>query len=146
MPRQSAAALAVLNLRPGPKRPEPPHYLGQTAANEWRAIVDSMPADWFPRETHALLAQLCRIIDRCKAVSAALDKTQRYGLSPEHITPKFEQLLALEMRLSDSIARLSTKLRLTQQSSTQYDKQRSRKGEAKIPWEEAANEDESDAG
>jgi hypothetical protein len=41
-------------------RPEPPEDLTEEQAAEWSAVVDRLPADWFPRETHGLLARYCR--------------------------------------------------------------------------------------
>jgi hypothetical protein len=34
--------------------------LTEDQAAEWRAVVDRLPNDWFPRETHGMLAQFCR--------------------------------------------------------------------------------------
>jgi hypothetical protein len=50
---------SVADLR-GDARPEPPGDLTEAQAAEWRADVDRLPADWFPRETHGLLAQYWR--------------------------------------------------------------------------------------
>lgn len=43
-------------------RPDPPdeYRLSDEQTAEWWSVVNRMPADWFPRETHALLAQFCR--------------------------------------------------------------------------------------
>ena len=59
---KSSAALeipSVADLR-GDARPEPPEDLTEEQAAEWRAVVARMPADWFHRETHGLLAQYVR--------------------------------------------------------------------------------------
>ena len=37
-----------------------PDELTAEEREEWRAIVNRLPADFFPRETWPLLAQLCR--------------------------------------------------------------------------------------
>ena len=34
----------------------------QNGRIEWCAVVNRMPADWFPRETHGMLVQYCRLI------------------------------------------------------------------------------------
>jgi hypothetical protein len=49
-PQSSAAAVirSVAELR-GDARPEPPADLTEDQADEWRAVVDRLPADWFPR-------------------------------------------------------------------------------------------------
>jgi hypothetical protein len=54
--RHGVAELAVI----GPsgietvRRPEPPDELTDEQATEWRAIVNRLGADWFPRETHPM--------------------------------------------------------------------------------------------
>jgi hypothetical protein len=48
---QSSAALAIVpvaELR-GDARPEPPADLTEEQAAEWRAVVERLPADWFPQ-------------------------------------------------------------------------------------------------
>ena len=40
--------------------PEPPEDQTEEQAAEWRAVVARMRADWFPRETHGLLALYVR--------------------------------------------------------------------------------------
>ena len=76
MPRASAAALAVV----GPngieavlRRPEPPSELTEEQAHEWRVIVNRMSPDWFPRETHGLLVEYCRLIVDARRVSVLRD-------------------------------------------------------------------------
>lgn len=155
MPRMSAAALSVVSLdqiEPGKQRPEPPRTLTQAAQTEWRRIVDSMPPDWFPKHTHPMLSQLCRMIGRCNQVAEAIDKAQKAGV--DLAERQYQNLIRSEMQLSAAISDLSTKMRLTQQSSVQYDHKRKRTGKDDIPWEgegEEANnnfdlEEERDAG
>jgi hypothetical protein len=42
-------------------RPDAPYDLTDEEAQEWWAIVNRMPADYFPRETHGLLSNYCRL-------------------------------------------------------------------------------------
>jgi hypothetical protein len=61
---KSAEALVtptVADLR-GDARPEPPDDLTEEQAAVWRAVMDRLPADRFPREAHGLLAQYVRHI------------------------------------------------------------------------------------
>ena len=134
MPRTSVAALSVVHIEPAQRRPEPPSALSPDAAAQWRAIVDSMPADWFPRETHPMLTQLCRMIVRCASIAEALDQAIEEG--DDLSERKFQNLMRVEMQLSDTIAKLSTKMRISQQSSSNYDKKRKRTGKKVLPWEE----------
>jgi len=42
------------------QRPDAPYNLTDAAADEWRAIVNSMPAEHFARIHYPMLTQLCR--------------------------------------------------------------------------------------
>jgi hypothetical protein len=44
------------------QRPDAPYDLTGEESEEWRAIVQTMPADHFMRGNYPLLAQLCRHI------------------------------------------------------------------------------------
>jgi hypothetical protein len=37
-------------------RPDAPYDLTDEQSDEWWAVVNRMPADWFPRETHGNIA------------------------------------------------------------------------------------------
>jgi hypothetical protein len=43
-------------------RPDPPDSFALTdeETHEWWSIVNNLPADWFRREMHGVLAQYCR--------------------------------------------------------------------------------------
>jgi hypothetical protein len=128
--RPSTAALALVATgRQAHERPEPPPELkGKAAQAEWRGIVGRMPADWFPRETHAMLIQLCR----AKVRADDIDKRIRKRGLPFY---DWQQLLKAEQNTAASIARLSTKMRISQQSS--YDERKKRDGGSKRPlWED----------
>ncbi len=58
-------------------RPDPPRDLTAGQAVEWRAIVRRMPADWFPRETHGLLADYCRHVLRSRKIATLIDRIER---------------------------------------------------------------------
>ena len=68
MPKQSIAALSLEVIGPGGletiRRPAPPRSLSDEEAEEWRAVVNRLPATWFPRETHSMLTQYCRQVVR----------------------------------------------------------------------------------
>lgn len=70
--RKSAASLAVV-AGFAPRRPDPPGDLTTEQAEVWRAVVARLPADWFPAETHALLAVYCRHAVTLRMLSVELD-------------------------------------------------------------------------
>ena len=111
-------------------RPDAPCDLTDEQSAEWWAIVNRMPADWFPRETHCLLAQLCRHIVRARRLAQlinAMEKANGFDFAQYH------SLLGAEEEQSRAIASLTTKLRISQQST--YDKSKKKPADVKRPWE-----------
>jgi hypothetical protein len=120
--RRSAAALAIA----APtveivQRPDAPYDLTDEQVDEWRAIVNRLPADWFPRETHGVLAQLCRHIVNARRVAQLITAE----LENEKLdVGVYEQLLRMQAKESALIVSLSTKLRITQQATVRAEKAR----------------------
>lgn len=146
--RTSAAALSVISgggietIR----RPEPPQELTDEEAVEWRAIVNRLPADWFPAETLPMLSQYCRHTVAARRVATMIEQLD--GLMADEIkggakaaevvlssAKTVDRLLKMQERESRCIASLATKMRISQQ--TTYDKSR-KKGTIgpKKPWED----------
>lgn len=131
--RTSTAALAVV----GPsgietvRRPTAPDDLSDEQAEEWRAVVSRMPADWFPRETHGCLSQYCRHVVTARRISqlvASCEETDPLDVN------YYDQLLKMQEREGRALSSLATRLRLTPQ--TNYDKTKKRTVRAaKAPWE-----------
>ena len=63
----------VADLR-GDERPKPPPGLTEEQAAEWRAVVDRLPADWFARENHGLLAQYCRHVTTIRRLARMVEQ------------------------------------------------------------------------
>lgn len=129
--RESAASLSVISSEgvETVRRPTPPAELTDEQAQEWRAVVNRLPADWFPRETHPMLAAYCRHI-------VAL---RRIGQLIEHIESQkdidleaYDRLLKMQERESRAMSSLATRMRLTQQST--YDPKKKKPLAAKRPW------------
>lgn len=115
------------------RRPDPPAELTAEEAHEWRAVVDRLRADWFPRETHALLVQYCRLICRARFLAKWIEAIQ----SRERLDGKmYRDLLRSEQAITQSIASLSTKMRLNQTSTLRQDRLESRRPSMlPLPWE-----------
>jgi hypothetical protein len=75
-----------------------------------------MPVDWFPRETHPLLVELCGLIVLSRTVGRELAAIPRDQLADTAVLARFSALVRTQVRLSGAIASLSTKMRLTHQS------------------------------
>ena len=113
------------------ERPAPPDDLTDEQAAEWRAVVERMPADWFPRETWPLLVQYCRHVVAAKRVQQLVDAIQG---EEDFDLGAWEKALKIQRQESGIIAALSTKMRLSQQTSYDKSKKKGSGGRSK-PWE-----------
>ena len=131
--RQSVASLSIVGVSSVERfeRAQPPHELTPEQADEWRAVVERMPAEWFPRETHAMLAQYCRHVVRANRVAQLVARCEG---NDEFDLKEYDTLLKMQERESRCIASLATRMRITQQ--TVYDKSKKRGSSiSKKPWE-----------
>ena len=133
--RVSAASLETPRL-PGPvhtvPRPDAPYDLTDRQAAIWWAIVNRLPADWFPRETHDVLTQYCRHVAAAERV-AQLVLQEETGEGEMIDVAMYDQLLRMQERESRAIASLATKMRITKQATvSEYAK---KPYEGKKPWE-----------
>jgi hypothetical protein len=94
-------------------RPEPPAHLTDDQAAEWRAVVDRLPAEWFPSETHALLAQFCRHVTSARHIAGLIEKLAQ---SDEFSLILFDRLLRMQEREGRAMSSLATRMRISQQS------------------------------
>ena len=131
--RKSAAALTLVpKVAPVEivERPRAPSDLTEEARREWDSVVATMSADWFPRETHALLAQYCRHVVTARRIAQLIEQAEQ---GSELSLDEYDKLTAMAGRESRAIAMLCTKLRLSQQSI--YDQSRKKPKRAAKPWE-----------
>lgn len=121
--RTSAAELSVISgggietIR----RPEPPDELTAEQAEEWRAVVSRLPADWFPRETHGMLASYCRHIvtgRRVAQIVAQIEASEQFDINA------YDQALKMQERESRAISSLATRMRISQQATVRHEKAR----------------------
>lgn len=130
--RTSAAALEVQQAGPVETvaRPDAPYDLTDEQSEEWWAVVNRLPADWFPRETHALLAQYCRHVVAGRRVAqlvAACEADEELDVA------RYDQLLKMQEREGRALSSLATRLRLTQQSTVSP--KAKKPSMVKKPWE-----------
>jgi hypothetical protein len=121
MPRRSAASLAIVTPIIN-RRPPPPDDLTEPQAVEWRRIVARMPGDWFPAETWPILAALCRHIVQARMLADLVNQFRPAWAAEEGGLERLDRLLKMLDREHHAICRMSTKLRLTNQS--RYDAQK----------------------
>jgi hypothetical protein len=150
--RTSAAELSVASVAPVEtlQRPDAPYDLTDEQAEEWWAVVNRMPADWFPRETHGMLAQYCRHVVAARKIAQMLEtvevelaaeveenrkagKAHAKTLALLAAAKTIDRLLKMQEREGRAISSLATRMRLTQQAT--YDKSKKKPLETKKPWE-----------
>jgi phage terminase small subunit len=136
--RKSAAELATVG--PGglalARRPEPPAHLGDDAAAIWRAITNSLPANWFSAGTLPLLEALCGLTVSQRCTLRALQVAERGG--DDFDRESWEKLQKQLGEVSGRIATLATRLRLTPQSrygARAADTAARTSGDGPKPWE-----------
>lgn len=129
--RMSAAALAIVSPVEVVPRAKAPAELGDEQAAEWRAVVERMPADWFGRETHALLVQYCRHVVAARRIAQLIEKIEDDDGSFD--LDAYDKVLKMQEREGRAISSLTTRMRLTQQAS--YDKSKKKPASTKRPWE-----------
>jgi len=113
------------------QRPDAPYDLTDEQADEWRAIVNRMPADWFPRETWPLLAQHCRHVVNSRRVAQLIEAAEK---AAQLDVEGYDRLLKMQERESRCIASLATRMRISQQAT--YDKSKKKgSGGFQKPWE-----------
>jgi hypothetical protein len=129
--RVSAAALAVQTPEQVEKvqRPDAPYDLTDEQAEEWWAVVNRLPADWFPRETHAILSQYCRhvVAARRLAQLVAAEEAGELDLN------RYDQLLRMQEREGRALSSLATRLRITQQATLSA--KAKKPTQVRKPWE-----------
>jgi len=131
--RKSAASLVV---SPGSavapvERPDAPDELTEEQSRIWYAVTGSLPADWFGRETHEVLAQYCRHTIAARRVAQLI---RSFEGSEALDVVEYDRLLKMQEREGRALSSLATRLRLTPQAT--YDAKKSKgKGAVRKPWE-----------
>lgn len=132
--RKSAAELEVagsVSLVDTIERPDAPYDLTDEQTDEWWAVVNRMPAEWFPRETHGMLAQYCRHVVAARRVAqlvAGAEKAKEIDLDA------YDKLLKMQEREGRAISSLATRMRISQQATVRAEQARKPRQVAK-PWE-----------
>jgi hypothetical protein len=130
-------------VEPIPRQPAPSDLTKDEAA-VWNAVVASQPADWFNGSTRPLLKQYSRhcvkadhIAGLIQALEASVaDAMDAPGADQMTImlsaAGALDKLLKMQERESRAMTSIATKMRITQQATTNH---RGNKIESKKPWE-----------
>ncbi len=118
------------------RRPDPPEFMGDEAVAIWRAVVNSLPADWFTSGTLPLLEAFCGLTISQRCTLRALQVAERGG--DDFDRESWEKLQRQLGEVSGRIATLATRLRLTPQSrygARGADTAARSVGDIQKPWE-----------
>lgn len=118
------------------ERPEPGLDLTPAEDDVWRAVVNAMPADWFPVETHPLLSQYCRHTVAARKIAMLIDVATA---KDEVDTAELDKLLQMQVRETGALKAMAASMRLSQQASYSArgaGGEKSRRSTVKRPWEE----------
>lgn len=116
------------------KRPDAPLDLTPDETSEWQGLVDAMPADWFTRETHALLKQYCRHAIAAQRVAQLID----LEMSREELdVVALDKLLSMQARETGALKAMAASMRVSQQASYTAQRAGTQKGNRSVkrPWE-----------
>src|SRR5688572_9599498 len=113
--RPSVGDLTVARQLESVARPDAPYDLTDEESEEWWAVVNRLPADWFPRETHALLAAYCRHVVGIRRISELIRNAE--ANSQDFDLGDYDKLLKMRERESRAASSLATRMRITQQTT-----------------------------
>lgn len=131
--RKSADELAIVTVAPVEtvERQRPPHDLTDEEVEVWFAVTQCEAADWFSPSTAPLLAQYCKHVIAARRVAELIERaTSDPGLDVKD----YDRLLKMQERESRCIASLATKMRISQQATTNHRGNHKPKV-SKKPWE-----------
>lgn len=113
------------------QRPDAPYDLTDEQSEEWWAVVNRMPADWFPRETHGMLSQYCRHVVAARRVAQLVAACEA---AEELDVEQYDKLLKMQEREGRAISSLATRMRISQQATVRAEQAR-KPSQVKKPWE-----------
>ena len=117
---------------------DPPMHFTAEAADLWRAIVATKPADWWKDDTTPLLEAYCRAILEYRQVSVMVDGMPPRKLKSDEGFKRWKELLSIQDDLANRMASLATKMRLSQQSkygARAAESADRKSGRGRLPWE-----------
>jgi hypothetical protein len=85
----------------------------EAEAEVWRAVVNAVPPDWFTSANQYLLIRFCKAVVMAGRVDDLLEAELAKKRQNRQLIAKFARL---QLSSTVNIARLSTKMRLAQQS------------------------------
>lgn len=113
------------------ERPDAPYDLTDEQSAEWWAVVNRLPADWFPRETHSMLADYCRHVVKSRRISQLVASAESADAIDVDVLDKLYKMAERESR---AISSLATRMRMSQQATSTHRANKGTNGVRK-PWQ-----------
>lgn len=113
------------------ERPQPPARLNGAGREVWIGVADSLPADWFNGAALPVLEQYCAHAAEARRLGELISQAIA---DPDLQVSDYDRLLRMRERESRAMVALATKMKITQQSTTNH-RGHSRIGAARKPWE-----------
>ena len=110
---------------------KPPHDLTGQETEVWVAVINAEPADHFSASTAPLLAQYCRHVISSRRVAKLIERMVGEELSIRD----YNELLHMQERESRILATLATKMRISQQSTTNHRGNKNKPTQARKLWD-----------
>jgi hypothetical protein len=132
--RPSSASLEILpstHVLDRVPRQTAPHELSDEETEIWASVVNSEPADWFSPSTIPALVQYCRHVVHARRIAELLDKALS---DPALAVTDYQRLLKMQEVETRALLTLMTKMRLSQQSTTNH-RGNKKPGATRKPWE-----------
>jgi hypothetical protein len=113
------------------QRIEAPHDLTDEEREVWVAVINAEPADHFTASTAPMLAQYCRHVISSRRVAELIQR----AVGGELCIRDYNELLHMQERESRVIATLATKMRISQQSTTNHRGNKNKPTQARKLWD-----------
>lgn len=111
--RKSSSELAIAAPVGVVARPDAPAELTPEQSDVWAQIVDAMPADWFPAESHPLLMQYVRHTVEARRIAQLIDQECARA---ETDVAAYIELLKAQKSETAALKTMATALRVSQQT------------------------------
>jgi hypothetical protein len=95
--RKSGAELSVVTPISA-SRPSPADDLSPEQAEVWRSVVTRLPQDWFPRETHDVLAAYCRHVTSHRYLTKMIAACEAAGIGGDDALKDYDRILGMRDR------------------------------------------------
>lgn len=134
--RKSSAALVIVDEEvTGIAQVMAPAGLSDAERQEWLALVNSRPADWFGTQHIPMMVEYVRHVCRGHVIDEQLRLFDKDWLETDDGLRRYEKFVGMALKNAGMIKTLATSMRLTQQTVYHKDKAGMGPPKAKKLWQ-----------